>query len=340
MGIFSTDITGIDIGAGSVKVVRVSGGRRPRLVYAGMVEASLDPERRSIASADIRYLLSAKKSAAKKVLAVMPGTQLTIRFVALPKMPRHELKEAVRWEAKRHISYPLNAAQVEHIILGERREGGVDKYEILMVAAERGAVVEFLVPFNEAGVKVAAVDANPLALRNLHFPPGKKQIGNTMIVDMGAGKTEIDIFKDGGLRFSRCVDAGGLDITRAIAEQLGISLAEAEAKKREVDVLASAEEDPVVSAVRAGLDGILLEIRRSVEYYKTTFREKLIERTVLTGGVSLMTGIKEYFSSQLQGIIDIDNPFSVLACKDSMLQEFSHAAPRFSSVVGLALRKA
>lgn len=340
MGIFSTDITGIDIGAGSVKVVRVSGGRRPRLVYAGMVEASLDPERRSIASADIRYLLSAKKSAAKKVLAVMPGTQLTIRFVALPKMTRHELKEAVRWEAKRHISYPLNAAQVEHIILGERREGGVDKYEILMVAAERGAVVEFLVPFNEAGVKVAAVDANPLALRNLHFPPGKKQIGNTMIVDMGAGKTEIDIFKDGGLRFSRCVDAGGLDITRAIAEQLGISLAEAEAKKREVDVLASAEEDPVVSAVRAGLDGILLEIRRSVEYYKTTFREKLIERTVLTGGVSLMTGIKEYFSSQLQGPVDIDNPFSVLACKDSMLQEFSHAAPRFSSVVGLALRKA
>lgn len=340
MGIFSTDITGIDIGAGAVKVVRVSSGRRPRLVYAGMAEASLEPDKRSLVSADIRYLLSTHKGAPKRVFTVMPGTQLTIRFIVLPKMPRQELKEAIRWEARRHISYPLDAAKVEYLILGDRREGAIEQYEILMVAAERGGVVEFLVPFNEAGVKVAAVDANPLALRNLHFPRGRKHVGNTMIVDMGAGKTEIDIFKDGGLRLSRCLDTGGFAMTRAVAEQLGIGLVDAEEMKRKVDVLNPADADPVVSAVRAGLDEILLEIKRSVEYYKTTFREKAVERVVLTGGVSLMTGIKEYFSVQLQGSVELDNPFSLLACKDRILQELGHAAPRFSSVVGLALRKA
>ncbi len=44
MGLFSNDITGIDIGAGSIKVVRIArGGNRPKLLSAALVELSPDP---------------------------------------------------------------------------------------------------------------------------------------------------------------------------------------------------------------------------------------------------------------------------------------------------------
>lgn len=341
MGIFRTkDITGIDIGTGSIKVVRIAGGgRRPRLLSAGIVEFPLDPSKTNSISADLKYILSGKKNLGKHILTVLPGKHLTIRHLTLPRMPQAELREAVRWESKRHISYPLEAAIVEYLILGEKQEGPVEKYEILMVAAERGTVIEHLLPFREAGIPVTAVDANPLALRNVLRHRDKSDGLNTLFVDMGAGKTEINIFKSGGLRFSRCLETGGLEMTRTVSEQLNIGLEEAEEVKHRVDMLSPPDEDKVVAAVRGRLDAVLLEIRRSVEYYKTTFREKGVERTILTGGVSLMTGIKDYFSLSLDGAVELDKPLAGLSCKERILQEFGPAAPRFSAAVGLALRK-
>lgn len=340
MGLFGRkDITGIDIGAGSIKVVRIArGGRRPKLLSAGLVEFPLDPSKTSSVTADLKYLLSGRKIGGKNVFTLMPGKQLTIRSLVLPRMPQVELREAVRWESKRHISYPLEDALIEYLILGEKKEGLVEKFDLLMVAADRGAVIEHLSPFRAAGIEVSAVDANPLALRNVYRNRKKTDGANNLIVDIGSGKTEINIFSGSSLRFSRCLETGGFEMTRAVSEQLNIGLQDAEDIKHRVDVLSPPDEDKVVAAVRGRLDAILLEIRRSIEYYKTTFREKGVERTILTGGVSLMTGIKDYFSLSLDGPVELDNPFAGLSCKESILQEFGPAAARFSGAVGLVLR--
>jgi len=340
MGLFSNDITGIDIGAGSIKVVRIAkSGKRPRLLSAVLVEFPPDPTQAMSISADLHRLQAGKKIGSSNIVTLMPGKLLTIRSLTLPKMPLSELREAVRWEAKRHISYPVDAAQIEYLIVDEKREGAVEKYDLVMVAAERGKVLEHLMPFQEAKIKVSAVDANALSLRNvLRF----REIpidANTLVVDLGAGKTEINIFKGGILRFSRCIESGGLDMTRAIADTLGIGLQEAEDKKRTLNVLTPAGQDKAIEAVQSRLDGLLMEIRRSVEYYKTTFREKNVESMILSGGVSLMQGTAAYCEQSLEHGVEIDRPFDCLSCKESMLEEFGPVAPRFSAAIGLALRK-
>lgn len=342
MGLFgSKEITGIDIGAGSIKVVRLKpAGRSPRLVSAGILELPLEPGPMSTLAADLKHLQFNKKIGKKNIVTMISGRHLTIRSFALPKMPQAELREAVRWESKRHISYPLESALVEHLIAGEKREGVVDKYDILMVAAERGMVMEQLLPFREAQIKITAVDANPLALRNLLRFRGKTGGGNVLVVDMGAGKAEINVFKTGSLRFSRCLETGGLDVTREISAGLGVTLQDAEAAKKKVDVLSSSSEhDKVFSIVKARLDTLLLEVRRSIEYYKTTFREPGVEHTILTGGGALAHVIKDYFSMQIDGNIEIDEPFSPMSFKKKAIGEFGGISPRFSTAVGLALRK-
>jgi Tfp pilus assembly PilM family ATPase len=82
-----------------------------------------------------------------------------------------------------------------------------------------------------------------------------------------------------------------------------------------------------------------MEVRRSVEYYKTTFREPGVEDAVLAGGVSLMRGASAYFSQALGFPVALDDPFDGLLCPDSLKEEFGPMAPRFSAAVGLALRK-
>lgn len=340
MGLFSNDITGIDIGAGSIKVVRIAkSGARPKLLSAVLVEFPPDPAKTMSISADLRHLQAVKKIGSGNIVTLMPGKHLTIRSLTLPRMPLSELREAVRWEAKRHISYPIDAAQIEYIIVNEKREGEVEKYDLVMVASEREKVLEHLMPLREAKIKVSAVDANALSLRNVLRFREIPVDANTLVVDLGAGKTEINIFKGYILRFSRCVESGGLDMTRAIADTLAIGLQEAEDKKRGLNVLGPPGQDKAILAVQSRLDGLLMEIRRSVEYYKATFREKEVESMVLTGGVSLMPGIVQYCAQALEHAVELDRPFEGLSCRKNILDEFGPVAPRFSAAIGLALRK-
>jgi type IV pilus assembly protein PilM len=334
---FSGDRTGIDIGSGSIKIVRIAPGPRPKLRTAAIVELPAGREGRSL-SAELLSLLAAKKIGSRHVATQMPGKDLTIRSVVLPKMPSEELREAVRWEAKRHISYPLDAALVEYLVLGEKREGAADKYDVLLVAAERARVSEPLAPFGEAKIAVSAVDSNALALRNVLRTNRRLCEGNVLEVDIGAGKTEINIYGSGALRFSRCLESGGLDMTRQLAEGLGKGLAEAEAMKLQADLLARTEQDLAADIVRSRLDGLLMEIRRSVDYYRTTFREQGVREAVLTGGVALVKGIADYCSRALDFPVTVDDPFAGLACPDGLRNEFGLLAPRFSTAVGLALR--
>ena len=339
MGLFeSSEITGIDIGAGSIKAVRIRPGKRPTLTGATIIEFSPEAVPESI-SADLRYLLSEKKIRSKKVITQMPGKDLTIRSLTLPKMPISELREAIRWEAKRHISYSLDAALVEYLITGEKREGTVDKYDIVMVVAETSRIREHLFPFDEAQIKVAIVDANALALRNVLFYRSEDIAMDTLAVDIGAGKMEIDIFKGGVLRFSRCLETGGADITRLVAEDLNISIPDAEAFKRNVDIMTPLEKNKTIALIVGRLDAFLMEIRRSVEYYRTTYREKGVDRVVLTGGAVLMKGLPEYFSQSLGLPVAFCDPFGVLKYKAAIGEEFGALAPRFSAAIGLALRK-
>lgn len=336
---FFNDTTGIDIGAGSIKVARISRGKQPKLLSAALIEIPLDPTKATGISAYLRYLVSSRKIGRGRIITLMPGRDLTIRSLTLPIMPLKELSEAVRWEAKRHISYPLDTAQVEYLIVGEKLEGATSKYDIVMVAAEREKVLEQLVPYDESGITVSAVDANALALRNVLRLRETSPDENMLVVDIGAGKTEINMFKNEVLRFSRCIESGGLDMTHAVSEALGLGLPEAEEMKRTLNILSPSDQDQAVAAVRLQLDGLLMEIRRSVEYYKTTFREKNVEGMLLTGGVSLMQGVWEYFAQSLEGSVEIDNPLNRLECTNTLREEFGPLAPRFSAAVGLALRK-
>ncbi len=340
MGFFgSNDITAVDIGAGSIKVARVANanGRRPKLLSAALFELPIEAMTNGGNGEYIAELFRNNKIKGKNIVTMVPGRHLTIRNFNLPKMPQSDLREAVRWESKRHISYPLDSAVIEYLIVGEN-SGASDKYDILMVAAPRAGVLEHLKPFNDAGAAVIAVDANPLALRNVLRLAGSRNGENVLMVDMGAGKTEINIFKNGHLRFSRCLETGGIDITRAISELLGIGLQEAEEMKCKTGLTQTSNKE-IGTLIGNRVDSLWLEIERSLTYYKSAFRESQVDRAILTGGGSLMKGLVDYLSGLYKGVMEQDSPFSFLSSGKDIRTEFEAVAPRFSAAVGLALRR-
>lgn len=352
-------LIGIDIGRSAVKVVQLKDEARGiRLLYAGIKELPLSNglNQEQVLVDALKELLKAggiKKEGVATALSVKPPA---IRYLAVPRMPKEELAEAVKWEAKKLLTTPLEELIIDFLIIGEVEEKGLKKYELLLVAADRQAVLSNLSIFKKAGIEVAAIDVNPLALLKTlkkSHRVGEKE--NVAIVDIGADQIDINIFKNGLLRFNRNIAGGGEEMTKAITRDLGLEYEEAEELKRlyglsdyskphehKISGRIEGNEDykkKVTDSLKPVVDRIILETQRSIDYYKAQFREGVISKIVLTGGVSLMPGLVEYFSMYFEAEVLIDNPFQNLRCDDTQVRDLILMAPRFSTSVGLALRR-
>ena len=158
----------------------------------------------------------------KKVRLTVSGSGVHFKRISVPSLPKAELKEAVRWEIKDHLPFPVETAQIDFHILNEYVEDNVKKLDLITVACPKHLVDRTLSIAERAGLQPIHLDVAPFALWNtlLAWDRIKKE-ETVALIDMGAEKTGIYIFKDGILQFSREVTPAGADITRAIMEGIG-----------------------------------------------------------------------------------------------------------------------
>jgi type IV pilus assembly protein PilM len=340
-------LIGLDIGHSSIKLVQLRSTHRGlKLAYAGLTElpvagsSTTDPG----VGLALMDLLHRGKLQHEKAAVNFVGRPPVVRYLLLPKIPQEELKEAVKWEAKKLVPIPIEEMVLDFMVLGEQEDRDVRRLELIIVAAERS---EVLVQYNDlkrAGINVSVIDVNPLALLNtvcLNYAADLN--GNIVFVDIGAVKTDINIIKQGALRFTRNVQIGGEEITKAIERELRISRDEAEAMKKQRGMVSSetgsASQGDLKNVIQHVVDRIVLETQRSIDYYRAQFRESEVRKVILMGGTPLLPGFQDYFSSYFGTTVEIDDPFAEIDCDEPSFAELRMVAPRFSASVGLALRK-
>lgn len=340
---------GIDLGMSALKAVQLRLSRKGiKLEYAGLVELPRNNgngNKRDLGVALQALLRSRDLRHAKSVVNVA-GKPPLIRYLTLPAMPKEELKEAVKWEAKKLMALPLEEMIMDFLIVGEQEERGQRRYEIVLVAAERTVILSEVQEVQRAGLRVVAVDVGPLSLLNtvrLNYPKDVRK--SLVFIDIGAAKTEINIAKNGVLRFTRTVQLGGDDLTLALQRELRMEGEEAEQLKKERGLNLSGEDisDAIshqryLEVLKEAIDRLILEVQRSMDYYRAQFREESIQKMILMGGTPLMPGFSGYFSSYFDTQVEVDDPFAEIVCRDAAFGNFKAMAPRFSSCVGLALR--
>ena len=332
---FQKPFWGIDIGASSVKAVRLQKTRGGmKLLDIGIKEIPMEEEfRQENIAAALDELIHEKKR--PKAVVNFSGKTPLIRYLTLPVMPKGELAEAVKWEAKKLVSIPTEEMVFDFIIVGGRQEQEIKRYEMVMVVAEKGLVKEQWAMMRKAGLEIMAIDVNPLSLLNAvrhNYPNDLKE--SLIYIDIGAVKTDIAILKEGLLRFTRRLEMGGDQITRRIEQDLKLSNDQAEKLKREKGM---GGEAALQESVKSEVDRFIVEIQRSIDYYRAQFREGVFKKIILMGGGALLGGFSEYFATYFDSTVEIDDPFAEIVGAESATA-FRMMAPRFSTGVGLALR--
>ena len=239
---------GLDIGSNLMKVAQVRRtGKGLEVTNLGLAptppeafDNSVIIDVQALSKAVKEMLKTAGISGGPVVSSISGQSAVVVRVIEVPQMAPAELTEAMKWEVERQVPFASGAGAgvISDFVAIDRPEGYSpgQNMEVLLAAAQQDVVDRHVEMLFAAGLKPKHIDVEPLASgRTLLELGGPAQAaGHTVaIFNIGASVTDVSIYRDKLLTFSRTLPVAGDNFTRDIANYLQVDLPTAETYKRE-----------------------------------------------------------------------------------------------------------
>lgn len=335
---------GIDLGVAGIKVVQLQksalGGK---LFTYGFSERAPEESGKDYleAAQETGALLKEVCSRARTTTAVavgaLPVHAVFSSVISIAPSPQRELRQAVEREAQKLIPLPLDEVILDFKMVQAAQE--TEKtVAVLITAAPKRIVEQYLQIAKSAGIAFGSLETEAFALI-------RALLGNdptaTVILDMGAVRSNI-LFVDRGIPvLTRSVNIGGKQCTEAIARSLNVSLEQAEAIKLDLGnvPLPGASPSVLPPPLKEALRPLVNELNYSFGVYRASNKSvRLPERIILTGGGSGLSGLPEAFSAEFNTRTFVGNPWERVDAHPDLQSLLQSLGSRFAVAIGLALR--
>ncbi|MCX6721878.1 MAG: type IV pilus assembly protein PilM [Candidatus Staskawiczbacteria bacterium] len=342
---FPKRMVGIDVGTASIKVVEISRWGQGKTLenYAEIKSESLykEPFRNAekgsyllsnyFVSRAVRAVLDEARIRTKAVVFSIPDFSTFCTSFDLPPMNQSELQDAVYYNASQYIPLPITETTLDWKLIGGTPGDKQSSLKIFLVAIPNQVIQDYQKVAQMAGVELYAVEAEALGLvRSLV----KENKDCKCLVDIGVQSTTINIIDKKDLKKSYSFDFAGGQLTYSIASALGMGHMEAESVKNKEGLTSSKEE--ISKTLYLLIDPLIIEIKKVLsDFYQQEGKE--VSTVYLTGGTSLLPGLREYISEVLKKKVEIPNCFSDLLYPPILGETLEKMAPSFSVAAGVAL---
>jgi type IV pilus assembly protein PilM len=342
-------VVGLDIGTSAVRAAELEfGSGAPKLVAFGQVGlppgAIIDGEVKDVpAVADaIRRLWHNGRFVSNSVVVGIAGLRVITRELDLPWVPDSEVASAVAFQSEEVIPFPVDKTILSTQLLGDNKaDDGAVTRRVLVAAAHRELVDGVVAAVEEAGLNVEGVDLVSSALVRALADSDHPSDEPEAIVSVGAGLTVVVVHQEGRPQFVRTIGTGGSEATAAIAAALDLPQADAEVIKLRLGD-GSAQAHAAEYAVQGSIQGLVGEIRSSIQYFASLQGRAPIVRVLVTGGGSLLRGFMEQLQAQVRIPVTAVSPLARLNVSALDLEPEQAAAidPVLAAPIGLALPEA
>jgi len=277
-------------------------------------------------------------SGVRAVNISVSGQQALIRYVDFPKMNREELKQALKFEAQKHIPFPLTDVNVDGYILKD--DLPENKMRVLLAAVKKEFLNQRLKLLKDSGFDIAIADIDSLALVNafnFNYSGEGAAAGKTIaLLNIGSVTSNLNILEAGMPSLSRDINIGGNNFTQKISDIMAVSFKEAEGLKTGQD---RSKADKMLSIVEPVLAKLAQEVRTSFDYYESR-NITSVEKIYLSGGGSLYPGLKEMLANLLAMSVDNWDPLrKIEIAGDLDPDKVRPLAGQLAVAIGLALRR-
>jgi type IV pilus assembly protein PilM len=342
-------LVGLDIGSSSLKIAEIQETPKGYIlnrfsqisVPRGVIVDGILAEQEELSSR-IKELFKLSGCRSKSIVTSLSGHSVIIKKVSFIKMEEGELRELIRDEASKYLPFDsMEGVNFDFQVLGEN-EYNPNLMEVLLVAAKKDIIDGYTWAITNAGLSPIIMDVDSFALETMYEENYDFEEGDvTVIVNIGASITNINVVKQGMSIFTRDFTLGGNAVTEAIQNKLSVTFEEAEKIKIEDTAGTAVSTNKLDANILSFAEPICLEIERSVDYFRSTYGSGDIKQVLISGGGAKIPGIAEELTQRLNIDTEIINPFRKIDYNKKEIDEAttSDIGPIAAVAVGLGLRK-
>jgi len=348
----SRNLVGLDIGDSSIKVVELKELGKGRGFQLGRLsweplssEAIVDGQimdSQLVTETIQRLFQRCRIKPSTPVATALSGHHVIVKRISLPVMSEAELSESIHWEAEQYIPFDIEDVNLDYQILEGSSLSGEGNMDVLLAAAKKDKINDYVSVIQQAGVQAATVDIASFAMQNAfeanyEFAPDQV----IALVDVGSAVSSIAVLHGGTSVYWRDINIGGNQYTDAIQKELNLSADQAEQLKRgeEIDGIPYERVLPILASVN---EDIGTEIQKTLDFFKQiSATDRPLDRLYMTGGTVQVVHMKESLGERLNTQVEVLNPFRKIppTGKDISEELINEMMPTASVAVGLALRK-
>lgn len=351
----SQRIIGLDIGSASIKLVQLK-KEKERGILETYGELNIGPYLKKEAGQVIsltedesvliiKDLLKESGAKTNEIIVSVPLKSSFITTIDFPLMSDAELKEAVSFEARRHIPISLSEVEIDWWAMPKAletkkraEEDGLfekkEKVKVLLVAIHKEIIEKFRAIALKAGLSIKGFEIEVFSLARASI---MQELSPILLIDFGASSTKMSVVDYGVIRETLQFQRGSQEITLALSHSLNIDFPRAERIKKEVGLSLKPEDQETVSVIRPILDHILAEAERIIIDYRRR-EERSISHIVLSGGGSSLKGLADLVINNLGIEARLANPFRKTAYPLFLEPVLKEIGPSLAIATGLALR--
>ena len=351
-------VLGVDIGTSAIKIVQLR-KEKGRVIletygaialgpYAGVEigrATALDSAKIAEALKDV--IREANVTTADAAISI-PYASSLVSIIRLPATVEKQLAQVVPIEARKYIPVPINEVLLDWFVVSDSKKSSDGKIEVLLVAIHNDTIAKFRSVASEAALTPGFFEIEVFSSVRAALDHGLAPIA---VVDIGAATTKFYVVERGLIRESHIINHGGQDLTLAASRALGLSVLQAEERKRKYGLTGEGPAAAAGSTLPPGVAGadlkrslelslapMINELTRTITAWETRSKQSL-NGLVLTGGGATLRGLLEYMQSKVSTQIRLADPFGKTQSPAFLEQILKEAGPEFAVAVGLGLRR-
>lgn len=381
MGLFSgkpKSYLGVDLGAGGIKIVELKEEKnRPVLFTYGFTSVSQDvhqllaeqrvapesvkldqqqnirAEKKNLPTIDasqarvekyaanLKAVCKAAKTMSKVAVVSLPSSAVFHCVVNLPPVGKNEFPAVLKAEVKKLLPYSIDDMILDSQIIESM---STDKNKKIKVSAVPRSIVEFYSKvFQHAGLLLDSLEPEQAAIERSLIG---KDTAVTMVIDVGAERTNFYIMDQTVPFTSHTIESGGNKINRILQKSLGIEDQNIAQVKHDLfkNYLAGNSNVPerakFISLLMPVIDPIVKQVEYSFGLYfsQSGNEQKRPEKIILTGGAAMVPYLSDHLADTFKVKCYLGDPWGRVVCQDRLKPVLNEIGPRMSVAIGLALK--
>ncbi|MCE2395189.1 type IV pilus assembly protein PilM [Candidatus Poribacteria bacterium] len=248
-----------------------------------------------------------------------------------------QLSNLVAIQAETELPFRVEGAIYDHHDV-HRSEDGIS---VELIAARREAVQQQIDYLKPLGITPRGVMPSTLATSALAGIANHKDdssTGMTMVVDIGAGRTDLCLLAEEALRFSRSFPIGGNHLTHLYQQEMGSDFEIAE--RRKIMDAALNQHLQASNPSYEWADGLVVELKRSINGAKRDLNldgDRIVSKIWLCGGGARVSGLADYIADRLEVPVLLWNPLDAFKEVWDEQRSDSQSVDSFSDTLAVAL---